>query len=212
MRKPILAGGRGVDMAQVEQKVQEILDYFEAYLEGSPFRFGKSRHEVMGPIPKILHRAFSGKWSLESLAGYAYRIHEMKLKHSRNIPEEVRQNLENGISKVLELYELLPPEMVQKIRERIDYSLYYRRRKKQSKDFDQTCEDFGAFLRQKYPTLEELRRAWGDESIKDYKMFPTKKKAKNPVYQSDVDEFLSSHREGRKIEEIDIEIDEEEVS
>ena len=208
MRKPILAGGRGVDMTLVERKVQEILDYFEAYLEGSPFRFGKSRHEVMGPIPKILHRAFSGKWSLESLAGYAYRIHEMKLKHSRIIPEEVRQNLENGISKVLSFTNCCRPKWF-KNRERIDYSLYYRRRKKQSKDFDQTCEDFGTFTT-KYPTLEELRRAWGDESIKDYKMFPTKKKAKNPVHQSDVDEFLSSHREGRKIEEI--EIDEEEVS
>jgi len=199
MRKPILAGGAMVDMGLVDQKVQEILDCFEAYLEESPFRFGRSRHVVMGPIPKILQRAFSGKWSLEALTGYAYRIHEMKLKHTTIIPERVRQNLENGVSKVLELYELLTPEMIQKTREKLDYSLYYRRRKKQSRDFDQTSEDFGTFLKQKYSTLEELRRAWGDESIRDYKMFPAKK-AKNSAHQSDVDQFRSKYEKGREIE------------
>jgi len=206
LRRFLLSGGTTVDMNNVNKKIHNILDCFDTYLENSPFKYGSTtRHAIMGPIPKVLQRAFSGRWGVEDLAGYAYRIHEMSNKNTQIVSEEARKNLEKGIESVLELYDILPQQMIQKTKERVEYSLFYRRRKQQSLYFEQIRKDFAAFLEEKYPNIEDLQIAWEQQSIKDYNIYPSKKNKAyedNPMRKKDIDLFWSNYR---LVDEVNIE-------
>lgn len=57
MRKPLVTRGERFDLSTVSQQIEEVIDAFDHYLEASPYRLGRTKHAVMGPVAKVLERA-----------------------------------------------------------------------------------------------------------------------------------------------------------
>ncbi len=207
MRKPLVTRGERFDLSTVSQQIEEVIDAFDHYLEASPYRLGRTKHAVMGPVAKVLERAGSGHWSAEALAGYALRVHEMNPKARGFVPAEARSAMERGVQELIRLTHMVPVTALGKVLERLEYGLYYRRRKRASEWMEGIRKEFEKFLRSRYKSVEALREAWKDQNA-TFEIYPSRK---NEAYRKgkgkrkeDIDAFYAN----LKLEE-DIEVEEE---
>lgn len=193
MREPLVTKGGRFDPTSVRPQMETVINVFDRYLENSPYRLGKSKHAVMGPVAKILERAQTGHWSIEDLAGYALRVHEMHRKARGFVSTEARTALESGVRELMRLVETVPVTSLAKVLEKLEYGLYYRRRKGASEWMDNIRKDFEQYLSLRYPTVEDLKEAWKEKNITFEGVYPSKnndayKKSKGKR-KEDIDDF-----------------------
>lgn len=198
MRKIITVHGGRFDLDSVHQKIESVITLFDRYLDEYPTKTARSKHAVMGPVAKILERAQTGKWDSQALTGYALRVHEMNPKVRGYLSPKGRQALEEGTQQLVILCKEVPVTAVAKVVERIDYGLYYARRKKGLEWLEKTRLAFVRFLQSKYSnSFTELTAAWGEKEMKDITSFEALRypsrgdayKKYSSTRKSDVDEF-----------------------
>jgi len=205
VRKPLVTKEQRFDPASVRPQMETVINLFDRYLENSPYRFGKSKHAVMGPVAKILERSQTGHWSADALAGYALRIHEMHRKARGFVSTEARTALEDGIRELIRLIDMVPITTLAKVAEKVEYGLYYQRRKRASEWIDSIRKEFEKYLSSHYATVELLREAWKDKTITFEGIYPSRsneayKKGKG-TRREDIDAFWRSRTEGDLEEE-----------
>lgn len=213
MRKVITVRGGRFDLDSVRPKIESIVTQFDKYLDEYPAKTAKSKHAVMGPVAKILERAQTRKWDAQALTGYALRVHEMNPKARGYLSPAARQALEEGTAQLVALCREVPVTTVAKVVERIDYSLYYVRRKKGIEWLENTRQMFIRFLRDKYgDDVARLADAWGAKDAKDISDFnevryPSDKneayKKASAVKKSDIDKFWEQYADQAAREEED---------
>jgi len=213
MKKVITVRGGRFDLNSVRPQIEAIVARFDQYLDEYPVKTAKSKHAVMGPVAKILERAATGKWDAQALTGYALRVHEMNPKAQGYLGPTARQALEEGTTQLVELCRTIPVTAVTKVVERIDYSLYYARRKKGIEWLEKTRQEFISFLQDKYHNdFGELVKAWGEKDAQDLKSFadvryPSDKseayKKASPGKKADIDAFWQKYQDQAIREEED---------
>ena len=172
MRKVITMRSGRFDLDSVRPQIEAIVALFDQYLDEYPVKTAKSKHAVMGPVAKILERAATRKWDAQALTGYALRVHEMNPKAGGYLSPTARQALEEGTAQLVDLCREIPVTAVAKVAERIDYSLYYARRKKGIERLESTRQMFIRFLRDKYgDDFDRLRNAWGEKDTQGIEGF-----------------------------------------
>lgn len=172
MRKVITIHGGRFDLDSVRPRMEAIVGLFDKYLDEYPVKTAKSKHAVMGPVAKILERAATRKWDAQALTGYALRVHEMNPKAKGFLSLTARQSLEEGTAQLVSLCREIPVTVVAKVVERIDYSLYYARRKKGIEWLEKTRQMFVRFLHEKYgDDFGRLSAAWGEKDAKGMTSF-----------------------------------------
>jgi hypothetical protein len=213
MRKVITVRSARFDLDSVRPKIETIVVQFDRYLDEYPVKTAKSKHAVMGPVAKILERAQTRKWDAQALTGYALRVHEMNPKTRGYLSPTARQALEDGTKQLVALCCEVPVTAVAKVVERVDYSLYYVRRKKGIEWLENTRLMFVRFLQGKYgDDFGRLTAAWGDKDIKDMAGFDGIRypSDKNEAYtkagvakKRDIDEFWKQYADQATREEDD---------
>ncbi len=172
MRKVITVHGGRFDLDSTRPRMEAIVGLFDKYLDEYPVKTAKSKHAVMGPVAKILERAATRKWDAQALTGYALRVHEMNPKAKGYLSSTARQALEDGTAQLVALCREIPVTAVAKVVERIDYSLYYARRKKGIEWLENTRQMFVRFLQDKYNSdFGRLTTAWGEKDAKGMEIF-----------------------------------------
>ncbi len=205
MRKVIMVRGGRFDLDIVRPQIEAIVARFDQYLDEYPVKTAKSKHAVMGPVAKILERAATRKWDAQALTGYALRVHEMNPKARGYLSPTARQALEEGTAQLVELCRTIPVTAVAKVVERIDYSLYYARRKKGIEWLEDTRKMFIRFLGEKYQNdFNLLVNAWGEKDTKDLSDFadvryPSDKsdayKKASAAKKADIDAFWQQYQD-----------------
>jgi hypothetical protein len=212
MRKVITTRGGRFDLDSVRPRIEHVVVSFDRYLDEYPVKTAKSKHAVMGPVAKILERAQTRKWDAQALTGYALRIHEMNPKSRGYLSPEARQALEEGTEQLVLLCREVPVTAVAKVVERIDYSLYYVRRKKGIEWLEKTRHMFIRFLQEKYDSdFTKLAAAWGVKEAKDLHDFdgiryPSRGEAYkkySPTRKGDTDDFWKQFADQATSEEED---------
>lgn len=213
MRKVISVSGERFDLDGVRPKIESIVAEFDKYLDEYPIKTAKSKHAVMGPVAKILERAQTRKWDAQGLTGYALRVHEMNPRARGYLSPAALQALEEGTTQLVALCREVPVTVVAKVVERIDYSLYYVRRKKGIERLEKARLMFIRFLQNKYnddPTA--LITAWGEKDGKDITRFddvryPSDKseiyKKSGAARKDDIDRFWKQYADQATCEEED---------
>ena len=161
MRTPIFVRVERFDLESVAPEIKAIRDCFDRYLDSYPVKSARSNTSLMGPVGKVLQGARTGKWDVESLAGYALNIHLSNPKAKGYISQEARQALREGIGRLLELLKAVPVTAQDKVVDRIDYGLYFVRRAKGLEWLEGVRQEFIGFLRERYGTSEKLAQVWG---------------------------------------------------
>lgn len=161
MRRPISIQVPRFDVDTVQPKIDEICGDFDRYLSLYPGRGGASKHALMGPVGKILGEIQRGRMDPASLKGYALRVHEGAQRFS-DLNAVVA--LESGIDRLVALLarEGIPRTAHDAILDRIDYGVYYARRKQQIEQRERYNQGFREFLRGRYHSVEGLAKAWGE--------------------------------------------------
>jgi len=212
MRKVITVRGGRFDLDSVRPKIESIVMQFDKYLDEYPVKTAKSKHAVMGPVANILERSQTRKWDAQALTGYALRVHEMNPKTRGYLSSTARQALEEGTTQLVALCREVPVTVVAKVVERIDYSLYYVRRKKGIERLENTRKMFVRFLQAKYNgNLGALTDAWGKDakaiSSFDEVRYPSDKsetyKESGAARKSDIEKFWEQHADQAAREEED---------
>ena len=210
MRKVITVRGGRFDLDSVRPKIEGIVIQFDKYLDEYPVKTAKSKHAVIGPVAKILERAQTRKWDAQALTGYALRVHEMNPKARGYLSPAARLALEEGTAQLVTLCREVPVTAVAKVVERIDYSLYYARRKKGIEWLENTRQMFIRFLQEKYNgNLGALTEAWGkdakDIGAFDEIRYPSNKsetyKKAGTARKSDIDAFWKQYADQAAEEE-----------
>jgi hypothetical protein len=213
MRKVITVRGERFDLDSIRLKIESIVAQFDKYLDEYPAKTAKSKHSVMGPVAKILERAQTRKWDAQALTGYALRAHEMNPKARGYLSPTARKALEEGTAQLVALCREVPVTAVAKVVERIDYSVYYVRRKKGIERLENTRQMFIRFLRDRYgDNFDSLADAWGAKDAKDISTFDEIRypSDKNEAYKkagsakkSDIDKFWEQYTDQAAREEED---------
>jgi hypothetical protein len=202
MRRIITVHGGRFDLDGVRPKIEGIVVLFDKYLDEYPVKTARSKHAVMGPVAKVLERAQTRKWDAQSLTGYALRAQEMNPKARGYLSPAAQQALEEGTTQLVALCREVPVTAVAKVVERIDYGLYYARRKKGIEWLENTRQMFVRFLQGKYGDFSRLAAAWGDKDTKDITSFadlryPSDKseayKKAGAARKADIDEFWKQY-------------------
>lgn len=155
----------------INEKVGEVKDAFDRYLDNYPVKTSQSKHGIMGPVGKILQEIKKGNWDVEGLSGYAINIHQHNPKTKGRISESAREALEEGIGKLLSLIREEPITAQDRILELVDYGLYYRRRKKRIAWFEAVKREWVEFLKEKYNSWGDLVKAWEEKPKKGLQGF-----------------------------------------
>lgn len=185
--------------------IEEVVSSFDKYLDEYRPKSYRSKHALMGPVGKVLQEALAGTDDANALAGKALRIHEMNTA-SGYISDSARQNLEEGTKKLVELCRAVPVTAVEKVVDRIDYGIYYLRRKKGAERRERIRQDYIAFLKQRYPSDVDLAGAWGKDegfSFEDVR-FPSRAAFEHAkgTEKRDMQDFVKqAELKGYKIEE-----------
>jgi len=213
MRKVIAVQSEHFDLDSIRPKLESIVGKFAQYLDDYPIKTVRSKHALMGPVAKILERAQTRNWDAQSLTGYAMRVHEMNPKTRGFLNPFALQALEEGTVELVALCHEVPVTVVAKVVERIDYGVYYVRRKKGLERLEDTRQMFIRFLKIKYDSdFDRLAEAWGEKDIKDIKSFdgiryPSAKngvyKGAGPATKNDIDEFWTQYADQAAREEED---------
>jgi hypothetical protein len=153
---------KAIDLGEYEERVDEIRVLFDRYLDEYPARGARSKHSLMGPIGKVLREAKGGRFDAQSLAGYALNIHMANPKARGYISPGGRTALEEGIAKLYALLRDIPVSARDRLLDRIDYGLYFKRRAKGLQWLEDVRQGFIAFLRERYSSQEQCAAAWGE--------------------------------------------------
>ena len=198
MRQFIFTKTEQFDIDSIEPKIDDIRDAFDRYLNTYPVKTSRSKHGLMGPVGKIIQEVKGGKWDATSLTGYALNIHLSNPK-AKTISDDARSALEQGITELINLMKALPITAYDRVLDRIDYGLYYLRRKKGLAWLESVRNDWVGFLRQRYEDGQKLSEAWKEkiEKIgKDFERigYPGKKTFEDAKGQKrkDMEEFIKS--------------------
>lgn len=194
---------------QVKDRIGEVVAEFDAYLDEYPVKSAKSKHSVMGPVAKVLDRAKAGQWEVEPLAGYALRMHEMNPRAKGFVSQAAADHLRKGTDKLLELCKEVPVTQLANTIEQIDYGLYFQRRLKGMQWLEEKRKNLVAFLKVKYASDEDLRRAWAlgkkdtttRETIYFFGKSSNRYKNGNAVLQADMDDFYTQTPDSDAIDE-----------
>lgn len=152
------------DVDEVKKDRETIVKTFDEYLDYYPTKSGKSKHDIMGPVAKILERAKTRKWRAGAIKGYALRIHEMNPK-SGFVSKDAADKLSQGIDALMELCEKTPTTLLNRLLEQIDYEIYFNRRKKTIEYLEETRKRFIEFLKRQYSTGDTLATAWNEPGL-----------------------------------------------
>lgn len=197
MRRFIFTNVERFQDENIKGKIEEIKDAFDRYLDSYPAKTSQTKHGIMGPVGKILQEIKKGKWDVEGLSGYAVNIHIHNPKTKGRISESARAALEEGIEKLLALIREESITAQDRILELVDCGLYYRRRKKSLAWLESVRREWIEFLKEKYDSIEDLSKAWGEKSkkgIQDFESigYPSKRAYAEAKGQKKVDmgEFI----------------------
>ena len=182
----------------IAPKINEIRDAFDRYLDTYPVKTSRSKHGLMGPVGKIIQEVKGGKWDATSLTGYALNIH-LANPRVKTISDAARSALEEGVTKLINLMREIPVGAYDRVLDRIDYGLYYLRRKKGLAWLESIKSRWIDFLKERYGNGEKLSQAWKERLEKigndfEFITYPSKKlfeEAKGQK-QKDMDEFIRS--------------------
>lgn len=161
MRSPISVNVTPFDIAKAQTKIEEIRDAFSRYLDHYVPKSFRSKHGLMGPVGKILSEAKRGRNDPEFLKGYVLRVHELAQKAP--LSSDAAKALETGIDLLAKLLSEAPLTAHDRLIDRLDYGLYFARRKKTLEWIDERNRRYQGWLEQKYATLENMNQAWGGQ-------------------------------------------------
>jgi hypothetical protein len=192
----------------IESNIDEIRNSFDSYLDTYPAKTSRSKHGLMGPVGKILQEIKGGKWDATSLTGYAVNIH-LSNPRAKGISDVGRSALEQGVTGLIELMKNTPVTAHDRVLDRIDYGLYYLRRKKGLAWLESVRNDWVGFLRERYGNGETLSEAWPEKMEKIGKDFesigyPSKRLFNEAKGQKrkDMEEFIKlAELKGYELEE-----------
>ena len=204
MRQLIVTKGERFDIETVLPKIERIADAFDQYLEEYRPKTTRTMHGVMGPIPMILDGARVRKEDAKTLVGKAVRAHEMNENNRGFLSPSALKALETGTQNLLTLCSEVPITAVSKVTDRIRYSVYYARRKKEVQRYEDTKTQFTDFLRQRYSSDSELATSWAEEVSLEHVPYPSRKAAAggNDAKQKDMNDFWN-HFKGTEIEDLE---------
>ena len=190
MRQLIITKGKRFDLETVRPKIECIADSFNRYLDEYRPKTTRTMHGVMGPVQRILDGARVQKEDAATLVGRAVRAHEMN-ENNRYLSPSALEALETGTRDLLTLCSEVPITTVSKVTERIRYSVYYTRRKKEVQRYEETRVQFADFLQQRYSSDSELVTSWAEDVSLEHVPYPSKKSATagNDVKQKDINDF-----------------------
>lgn len=206
MRKPITIQSSRFDLESIKPKMETIINAFDTYLDGYPVKTARSKHAIMGPVAKILERAQTRHWDVDSLIGYALRVHEMNPRSHGFISPEARAALELGTKEIIDLCQKIPITAVAKVIDRLDYSIYYRRRVKALVHMEKIRSAFVIYLKEQYSNHNALALAWGEKGLTFENIrYPSQrsdsyKKAKDSK-KNDTDGFWNQYQTSKEEEE-----------
>lgn len=197
MRQLIITKGERFDIETVRLKIERIADSFNRYLDEYRPKTTRTMHGVMGPVPMILDGARVRKEDAATLVGRAVRDHEMNENNRGYLSPSALEALETGTHDLLALCNEVPITTVSKVTERVRYTIYYARRKKNIEWLEQTRKAFIKFLRERYVDESALATAWGEKlSQFDDVRFPSRNnqafRQANDVKKGDIASFWES--------------------
>jgi hypothetical protein len=162
LRRFIFTRTESFDLDALGPKIHEIRDAFDRYLDTYPVKTSKSKHGLMGPVGKILQEVKGGKWDAPSLTGYAMNIH-LSNPRVKGISEAARSALDEGVAGLIDLLKAAPVSAHDRILDRVDYGLYYLRRKKGLSWLESVRKYWAAFLRNRYGDGLAAAGAWQEK-------------------------------------------------
>ena len=197
MRQLIITKGERFDIETVRLKIERIADAFDRYLDEYNPKTRRTMYGVMGPVQRILDGARVRKEDVKTLVGRAVRTHEMNEKNRGYLSPSALEALESGTQDLLALCNEVPITTVSKVTERVRYTIYYARRRKDIEWLEQTRNAFIEFLRERYADENALTTAWGEKSLKfDDVRFPSRKSKAftqaSEMKRKDITEFWES--------------------
>ena len=203
MRQLIVTKGERFDIETVRPKIECIADAFDRYLDEYRPKTTRTMHGVMGPVPMILDGVRVRKEDAKTLVGRAVRAHEMN-ENNRYVSPSALEALETGTQDLLALCSEVPITAVSKVTDRIRYSIYYARRKKEVQRYEDTKTQFVYFLRQRYSSDSELATSWAEDVSLEHVPYPSRKAATegNDTKQKDMNDFWQ-HVKGTQIEDLE---------
>ena len=203
MRQLIVTKGERFDIETVRPKIERIANSFDRYLDEYRSKTTRTMHGVMGPVPMILDGARVRKEDAKTLLGRAVRAHEMN-ENNRYVSPSALEALETGTQDLLALCSEVPITAVSKVTDRIRYSIYYARRKKEVQRYEDTKTQFVYFLRQRYSSDSELATSWAEDVSLEHVPYPSRKAATggNDTKQKDMNDFWQ-HVKGTQIEDLE---------
>lgn len=208
MRNFIFTRTEPFELDSIQPKIDEIRDAFDRYLDTYPVKTSRTKHGLMGPVGKILQEVKGEKWDTTSLTGYALNVHLSNPK-VKGIGDDARSALEEGVTKLINLMKNIPVTAHDRVLDRIDYGLYYLRRKKGLAWLESVRSEWVGFLRKRYKNGEKLSEAWKEkiEKIgKDFELigYPSKNAFTEAKGQKrkDMEEFIKlAELKGYELEE-----------
>ena len=197
MRQLIITTGKRFDIETVRPKIERIADSFNRYLDEYRPKTTRTMHGVLGPVPMILDGARVRKEDAATLVGRAVRAHEMNENNRGYLSSAALEALETGTHDLLTLCNEIPITTVSKVTERVRYTIYYARRKKNIEWLEQMRRAFIKFLRERYADETALATAWGEKPLKfDDVRFPSQRnqafRDANEVKKGDIISFWES--------------------
>jgi hypothetical protein len=203
MKQLVMTKGERFDIETVRPQIEAIVDAFDLYLDEYVPKTRASKQGIMGPVGLILQGAKTRKDDVTTLLGRARRAHEMS-QRSGFLSVEALTALEMATTQLVELCRSVPVTAVPKVVERVDYSLYYIRRKKDDQRYQEAKAQFADFLRQRYPSDAALAAAWAENVSFDSIPYPSRKVAAqgNDAKRKDIDNFWK-HIKGGKVEDLE---------
>lgn len=192
MRRPIMVQAPTFEVNTVLSKIDTIREAFDQYLDHYRSRKTSSRHGLMGPVGKLLREVKSGRRDRESLKGYTLRVHEVTGQY---VSEEGIAALEKAIDELVVLLNQVPVTAIDRVIDRLEYGLFFSRRKKGMEQREALNRQFRLFLQDRYQTPAELGRSWGEpiaEWNRIYVFGPESKtrRTASKTKKSDMDAFL----------------------
>lgn len=197
MRRLIVTKGKRFDIETVRPKIERIAYSFDQYLDEYRPKTMQTMHGVMGPVQMILDGARVRKEDAQTLVGRAVRAHEMNENNRGYLSPSALIALETGTRDLLALCHEVPITTVSKVTERVRYTIYYARRKKNIEWLEQKRNAFIEFLRERYADETALATAWGEKlSQFDDVRFPSRNnqafRQANDVKKGDITSFWES--------------------
>jgi hypothetical protein len=164
VRIPIFLQAPNFDIKNVQSDIDATRKAFDDYLDYYKRKDARSKHGLMGPVGKILGEVRSGRRDPQSLKGYAIRVHEANQQY---LSQEGIAALEKAINNLVGLLQPVPAGHVDTVVDRLDYALYFSRRKKVVEEREVLNCEFRTFLQERYKDLLAVAAAWG-ETISDW--------------------------------------------